>query len=54
MRNPTMCTASVLRVKLVEELYFKGYPKIPPKWIDERLALAPKDGGKGLDAAAAR
>ncbi|MCE5264874.1 MAG: DUF799 family lipoprotein [Deltaproteobacteria bacterium] len=34
-------TASVLRVKLIEELYFKGYPKIPPKLIDERLATLP-------------
>ena len=38
-------TASVLRAKLIEELYFKGYPKIPPKWIDERLAAVPVDGG---------
>ncbi len=34
-------TASVLRMKLIEELYFKGYPKVPPKWIDERLAALP-------------
>jgi hypothetical protein len=40
-------TASVLRAKLIEELYFKGYPKIPPKWIDERLAAVPADGGEG-------
>jgi hypothetical protein len=45
--KPDDVTASVLRTKLVEELYFKGYPKIPPKWIDERMALAPKDGGQG-------
>ncbi len=30
--------AVMLREKLVEELYFKGYPKIPPKAIDEKLA----------------
>ena len=30
--------AEMLRDKLVEELYFKGYPKVPPKLIDERLA----------------
>ncbi|MCX5820608.1 MAG: DUF799 family lipoprotein [Deltaproteobacteria bacterium] len=40
-------TASVLRVKLIEELYFKGYPKIPPQWIDERLATVPAGGGEG-------
>jgi len=45
--QPDDVTASVLRTKLVEELYFKGYPKIPPKWIDERMASAPKDGGQG-------
>lgn len=38
-------TASVLREKLIEELYFKGYPKIPSKWIDERLAALPAGGG---------
>ena len=37
-------TASVLREKLIEELYFKGYPKIPSKWIDERLAAFPEKG----------
>jgi hypothetical protein len=40
-------TASVLRAKLIEELYFKGYPKVPPQWIDERLAGLPAGGGKG-------
>ena len=38
-------TASLLRMKLIEELYFKGYPKIPPQWIDERLATVPAGGG---------
>ena len=39
-------TASVMRAKLIEELYFKGYPKVPPKWIDERLAAVPAGGGE--------
>ena len=39
-------TASAIRMKLIEELYFKGYPKVPPKWIDERLAAAPAGGGE--------
>ena len=30
--------AEMLRDKLVEELYFKGYPKVPTRLIDERLA----------------
>jgi hypothetical protein len=38
-------TASVLRAKLVEELYFKGYPRVPLKYIDERLASLPPGGG---------
>jgi hypothetical protein len=38
-------TAFVLREKLIEELYFKGYPKIPARWIDERLAALPAGGG---------
>jgi hypothetical protein len=42
-------TASVLRAKLIEELYFKGYPKIPPQWIDERLATVPTGGKKEGD-----
>src|SRR5574340_1645612 len=29
--------ARMLREKLLEELYFKGYPKIPLKVIDEKL-----------------
>jgi hypothetical protein len=40
-------SAEMLRSKLVEELYFKGYPKIPMKVIDEKLAaLSPGGGGK--------
>jgi hypothetical protein len=38
-------TASLLRPKLVEELYFKGYPRVPLKWIDERLSRVPVEGG---------
>jgi hypothetical protein len=40
-------TASVLRSKLIEDLYFKGYPKVPLQWIDERLTGAAAGGGKG-------
>ena len=30
-------SAEILRAKLVEELYFKGYPRIPLRVIDEKL-----------------
>jgi hypothetical protein len=30
--------AELLRAKLVEELYFKGYPRIPLRVIDEKIA----------------
>jgi hypothetical protein len=40
-------TASLLRAKLIKELHFKGYPEIPPKWIDERLTAVPAGGGEG-------
>jgi len=36
-KNPEVST--LLRQQLVDALYFKGYPKIPPKVIDEKLAL---------------
>jgi len=40
-------SAEILRRQLVEELYFKGYPKVPVKVIDEKLpALSPGDGAK--------
>jgi hypothetical protein len=40
-------SAEMLRSKLVEELYFKGYPKIPMKVIDEKLAaISLGSGGK--------
>ena len=31
-------SGAMLRAKLVEELYFKGYPRIPFRSIDEKLA----------------
>ena len=31
-------SAGMLRAKLVEELYFKGYPRIPLRVIDEKIA----------------
>jgi hypothetical protein len=37
-------TAAMLRAKLIEELHFKGYPEIQPKWIDERLTAFPAVG----------
>lgn len=40
-------TASLLRAKLVEELYFKGYPKVPMQRIDQGLAVPPEGDGKG-------
>lgn len=40
-------SAEMLRAKLVDELYFKGYPRIPVKVIDEKLAaVAPGAGEK--------
>jgi hypothetical protein len=40
-------SAEMLRSKLVEELYFKGYPKVSVKVIDEKLAaISPGGGGK--------
>jgi hypothetical protein len=44
---PDQKSAEMVRTKLVEELYFKGYPKIPLKMIDEKLAvISPGSGGK--------
>jgi len=39
--------ARLLRVKVLEALYFKGYPRIPLDMIDERLAAecSPNPGG---------
>jgi hypothetical protein len=31
-------SAEMLRAKLVEELYFKGYPRVPLRVIDEKIA----------------
>jgi hypothetical protein len=45
--SPDQKSADMLRIKLVEELYFKGYPKIPFNVIDEKLAtLSPRRGEK--------
>jgi hypothetical protein len=41
-------SAEMLRVKLVEELYFKGYPRIPLKVIDDQLATV--SAGSGMEA----
>ncbi len=44
-------SAEMLRSKLVEELYFKGYPKIPVKVIDEKLVRSsPRRRGEGISA----
>jgi hypothetical protein len=44
---PDQKSAEMLRAKLVEELYFKGYPKIPLNVIDEKLAtMSLGRGGK--------
>lgn len=32
-------TAEMLRGKLIEALYFKGYPRVPPRLVDDRLAI---------------
>ena len=42
-------SAEMLRIKLVEELYFKGYPKIPLNVIDEKLATLSPGRGEKLD-----
>jgi hypothetical protein len=41
-------SAEMLRNKLVDDLYFKGYPKIPVKVIDEKLAAISSGGGGKL------
>jgi hypothetical protein len=46
---PDQKSADMLRGKLVEELYFKGYPKIPSNVIDERLATLSPTRGEKLD-----
>jgi hypothetical protein len=46
-RSSDLKSAEMLRNKIVEELYFKGYPKIPVKMIDEKLAaISHGSGGK--------
>jgi len=37
-RTTELPAARILREKLLTDLYFKGYPKIPLKLVDERLA----------------
>jgi len=39
-------SAEMLRAKLVEELYFKGYPRIPLRVIDEKVAGVSSGSGK--------
>lgn len=46
---PDQKSAAMLRTKLIEELYFKGYPKIPLKVIDEKLATLPRGSGQRVD-----
>ncbi len=41
----------ILRDKAIEELYFKGYPRLPFAGIDERLALARVEIRDGEDSA---
>jgi hypothetical protein len=38
--------AEMLRNRLVDELYFKGYPRIPLKLIDDRMADISAAGGE--------
>jgi hypothetical protein len=47
--SPDQKSADMLRGKLVEELYFKGYPKIPVNVIDEKLATLSTKQGEKLD-----
>jgi hypothetical protein len=42
--------AEMLRKKLVEELYLKGYPRIPLKAIDDQIAEFSTAGGQRIDA----
>jgi hypothetical protein len=47
-KTPDLTGARILREKAAEELYYKGYPRLPLASIDERLALA---GGQIRDSA---
>lgn len=40
--------AQILRQKVLDELYFKGYKKVPLKLIDEKLSLIFKDNPRSL------
>lgn len=46
---PDQKSAKLLRTKLLDELYFKGYPKIPLNVIDEKLATMSPGRGEKLD-----
>ncbi len=46
---PDQKSGELLRTKLVEELYFKGYPKIPLNLIDEKLATTSPGRGEKRD-----
>ena len=46
---PDRRSAEMLRTNLVEELYFKGYPKIPLNMIDEKLATLSRAKGQRVD-----
>jgi hypothetical protein len=46
---PDQKSAEMLRAKLVEELYFKGYPRIPVNVIDEKLSTMSLGRGEKLD-----
>lgn len=43
-------SAEILRDKLLEEIYFKGYPKIPLKVVDEKLASVSPDNRGNFSA----
>ena len=49
---PDQKSTEMLRTKLVEELYFKGYPKIPVGMIDQKLATLPVGKEQKVDSKA--
>ena len=46
-------TSKLLRTRLFEELYFKGYPKLPLDLIDKKLESLYANGAKGSAATVA-
>jgi hypothetical protein len=46
-------TSQLLRTRLFEELYFKGYPKLPLDLIDKKLESLYANGTKGSSATVA-